>query len=272
MTRPVVSWQRGLQYFGGHLFVPDGATSGGRGLGAAWTTGAVGTLSHATPAAAFNTQMKRTVWTQVGGVSNNQELGPRQSLASEYIYWPGSARYCGGFYMSAIFRIEAWDTGNAGRLFVGLTGSANPVCISDTVPNNTCGLWHDTTMGQDVLKFITQNNAGTATSDDVTTHALNPGILATGVTLLWEMWQYPNQNASPGVNCKLSIYDVSTDSEAIAYNRVKKVKWQERGNSLTNTRFMAPQCQMSNGTDTTAGHFAIGVANIYCAPWSGEMD
>lgn len=265
-----MTWQRGLQYFGGHTFVPDGATSAGAGLGAGWTTGAVGTLSHATPAATFDTQMKRTVWTEAGA-SNNQELGPRQSLASEYIYWPGNARYCGGFYMSAIFRIETWNN-DAGRLFVGFTASANPVCISDTIPNNTTGLWHDTTMGQDVLKFITQNNGGSLTSLDVTTHAANPGILVSGTTFLWEMWHYPNQNTNPGVNCKLSVYDVSTDSEAIAFNRVKKVKWQEQGNTLTTNKFMAPQCQMSNGLDATAGHFAIGVANIYCAPWSGEMD
>jgi len=273
MTRPTTNWQRGLHYFNGHLFVPNGTDGTGSGLGAPWTHGVGITIAHATPAAAFDTQLKRTTYTQVV-TTTNQELGPRQSLASEYQYWPGNARFCGGFYMSATFRIEAWDD-DTGRLFVGMTNSSNAVCISDTVPNNTCGLWHDGTMGQDVLKFVIKNNAGTTASLDITTHAANPGILAAGHTFVWEMWHYPGPTlaVNPGINGRLALYDTSNDSEAIPFNKVKKVAWEEQGNILTTNRFMAPQVQMSNGgTDNTAGHFSLGVANIYCAPWSGEMD
>lgn len=276
--RPTVPWQRGLWFFDGHLFVPSSGSDGaGKGLGAAWTTGG-GTVAHATPSAAFPLQWKRTTYTQVVTTAN-QELGPRQSLASEYAYWCGDERCMGGFYMSAIFTIEAWDD-DTGRLFVGLTGDANAVCISDTVPNNTCGLWHDSTMGQDVFWAISKNNAGTTNNTQITQHTGGgtggvseyDGILATGSTLMWEMWYFPNGFSEVNLCCKLSWFDttVADAPDSKALNRVRGIEYVQP-TSLTNTVFMAPQVQMSNGpTDTTAGHFSIGVVNIYVAPWAGE--
>lgn len=274
MSRPTTEWQRGLQHFNGHLFVPDGATTGGRGLGAAWTTGAVGTLSHAAPGTAFDTQFKRTVWTEAGA-SNNQELGPRQSLTSEYNYYLGNAANLGGWYMSAILRVDAWDTpaAPAGRIFVGLTASANPVCISDTFPANTIGLSHLAADTQDVLNLVMIDSTGaalTGTPKAVTTNALNPNILAAGNTFLWEMWSFPNQPTVGSVEAKLSWFDATN-------HRVSKLKWTSSGtsasgHSISPTAMMAPQCQMSNGTDATAGHYAISVANVYVNTWTGEQD
>lgn len=289
LMRPTMQHQRGLWNFNGHLFVPNGIDgSGSPGLGSPWVTDTAAkgiTVSHPAPSAGFADQLKRTLYTQSapGGAANNdQELGPRQNLASEYQYWTGNERFCGGWYMSVIFRVNAWDD-DTGRLFIGLSESANPVVASDTMPNNSCGLWHSGLMTQDVLKFYAKNNAGTEAIQDVTTHALNPGILAAGVTLQWEMWHYPNTHdnrsaSNVGVNFMLSLYDISNQTETISpflvipFNRIKRVKWQEQGNALTTNKFMAPQAQMSNGaTDVTAGHFGIAIINIYCVPWSGEM-
>ena len=280
--RPTTEWQRGLQFFNGVLFLPSSGTDGaGRGLGTAWTTGA-GTVAHPVPGTAFDTQFKRTTYTQVV-TTTNQELGPRLSAASDYQFWLGDKRFCGGFYLSTVFRIEAWNN-DGGRLFIGLTNGANANCISDTLQNNSMGLFHKSTDGANILNFVTRDNAGNEATQVVAdaTHAV--GTLAAGNTLLWEMWHWPNaiSPASVGitgvsVNWKLSLFDTSNGADAVPkpLNRVKKLNFQENtfvSPAAVLTKMCAPQVQMSNGADTTAGHFSIGIANIYCAPWSGEMD
>jgi len=278
--RPVTEWQRGLQYFNGVLFLPSSGTDGaGKGIGTPWTTGA-GTVAHPVPGTAFDTQFKRTTYTQVV-TTTDQELGPRLSAASDYQFWLGDKRFCGGFYMSTVFRIEAWNN-DSGRLFIGMTAGANSNCITSTLQNNSMGLWHTNTDGANVLNFVTRDNIGAEASQVIAdaTHAV--GSLAAGNTFLWEMWHYPNaiSPAAAGmtgitVNWKLSLFDTANSTDSKPANRVKKLSWNE--NTFTNsaavlTKMFAPQVQMSNGADTTAGHFGIGIANIYVAPWSGEMD
>ena len=205
----------------------------------------------------------------------------RKKNAGDYQFWLGDKRFCGGFYMSTVFRIEAWNS-DAGRLFIGLTNGANANCVSDTLQNNSMGLFHKSTDGANILNFVTRDNVGSEASQVVAdaTHAV--GALAAGATLLWEMWHYPNgiSPAAAGMtgvtsNWKLSVFDTANGSDGKANNRVKKLSWNE--NTFVNaaavlTKMFAPQVQMSNGADTTAGHFSIGIANVYCAPWSGEMD
>ena len=276
--RPVTPWQRGLQFFNGCVYVPNSVD--GTGGWDPWDPG-TGTVTHATVGTAFDTQFKRTIWSNAAGV-NNDILGPRKANAGDYQFWLGNKRHCGGFYFSTVFRIETW-TADTGRLFVGLTGGANPNVASDTLQNNSMGLWHKTTDGANILNFVTRDNAGTEASQVVAdaTHAV--GTLASGVTLLWEMWHFPNaiDSVSAGltgltVNWKLSLFDTATGADGLANNRVKKLNYQQNSFSsrtTTITTMFAPQVQMSNGTaDTTANHFQIGVANIYAAPWSGEMD
>lgn len=265
--KPLTPYQRGLQFFNGVLFVPNGVDGAGRGLGAAWTTGAAATITHPVPGTAVDTQFKRTVYANAA-VTNNQELGPRLSGASDYQFWLGGGVDLGGFYFSAIFRIVTWSA-DTGRLFVGLTGNAAAICVSDTIPANTFGLWHDSTDGQDVLSFVHRNNVTAAAKESVTTHALNSGILATGVTLLFEIWQYPFGDGKTNTSYKLSYFNTSN-------NRLTKVKYGASGIGSSSTATMlAPQVQMSNGADGVfsiiAGDFSIGVANVYCAPYSGEI-
>jgi len=278
--RPMSHWQRGLQHFNGALFQPDSATAGGQGLGGVWTTdtAAVGiTVAHATVGTAFDTQLKRTTYANVGGTAN-QELGPRLAATGDYQFWMGNDAnhdYLGGWYFSTIFRIGTWSGAGSGaddgRLFVGLTGDANPVVTTDTVRNHTIGLWHDSTDTQDVLSLVTKAAAGT-TKLQLTAHsgavspAVNaPGILASGVTLLWEMWAFPSSVGTINTNCRLSQFDATN-------KYVTEIVWNAQGGGPTNTVMLAPQVQMSNGpTDTTAAHYKIEVANVYCVPWTGEV-
>jgi len=241
-----------------------------------WTTdtAAVGiTVAHATVGTAFDTQLKRTTYANVGGTAN-QELGPRLANAGDYQFWMGNDTtnhdYLGGFYMSAIFRIGTWNS-DGGRIFVGLSASANPVCISDTEPANTVGLWHESTDVQDEFYLLTVTNTPTVTKTKLTQNSgavspvVNaPGILAAGVTLLWELWAFPSSVGTVNTNCRLSKFDATN-------KWVSKVVWNAVGGGPLNTVMMAPQCQMSNGTDTTAAHYKIEVANVYCVPPSGEL-
>ena len=281
--RPVTPWQRGLQFFNGALFVPNSVDGTGGGIGGAWTydTAAAGvTVTHATVGTAFDTQFKRTIYTNAAGTAD-QELGPRLSNTGDYQFWLGNKRHCGGFYFSTVFRIDTWNS-DGGRLFVGLTGGANSNVISDTLQNNSMGLWHKSSDGANILNFVTRDNGGNEASQVVAdgTHAV--GTLAAGVTLLWEMWHFPNaiDNVSTGltgltVNWKLSLFDTAVGADGLANDRVKKLNYQQNSFSsraTTISTMFAPQVQMSNGADTTVSHYAISVANIYIAPWGGEMD
>jgi len=273
--RPTSQWQRGLQHFNGVLFQPNSSTAGGNGLGGVWTTDTASagiTISHATPGTAFDTQMKRTVYTNVI-TTQNQELGPRLAAAGDKQFWVGNADNLGGFYFSAIFRIETWSgagSGTDGRLFVGLSGNATSCALVDVVPHNSIGLSHVATDGQDVLNLVVVDNSGSITTKNLTVHSgavsptVNaPGILASGVMLLWEIWAFPFAQSTVVTNCRLSYFDPTN-------KYVSKVVWSSSG-GLTTNQFMAPQVQMSNGaTDTTAAHYSIGVANVYCVPWTGE--
>jgi hypothetical protein len=281
MTRPTTHWQRGLQHFNGVLFLPNSVDGTGGGLGSAWSTdtAAAGiTITHTGGSTAFDTQLKRTIYTQVV-TATNQELGPRLKNAGDYQFWLGNNTvsdkdYLGGFYFSTIFRIGAWQA-DTGRLFAGLTASTNPVCISDTEPANTIGLWHETTDGQDELYIVAVTNAGspggvtkvqiTDNSGAVSPAVNAPGILAAGVTLMFEMWAFPSAVGTVNTNIRLAKFNATTKA-------VTEVVWHAVGGGPLNTAMMAPQVQMSNGTaDTTAGHYAIEVANVYCTSPSGEL-
>jgi hypothetical protein len=290
--KPLTEWQRGLQYFNGCFFLPNSVD--GTGAWDKWDPGD-GTVSHATVGTAFDTQLKRTIYTNDG--TANRALGVRKVNAGDYQFWLGDKRYCGGFYFSTVFRLEAWNgngTGNDGRIFIGLSADANPCAGSDTLKNLSMGLFHKSTDGPNVLNFVTKNASGDEATGVIAdaTHGLdgqNNPVLVAGTTFLFEMWHFPNaiDPAAAGamtgmtVNAKLSRFDTSLYSggaqvDGYALNRVKKVGWNEVGFSNLHakpyTTMFAPQIQISNANDTTIGHYAMGVANVYVAPWSGEMD
>lgn len=232
------------------LFNPmTGTTGTGAAWGAPWTSN--GTVTHPTPvstAPAISNQMKRTRYANVI-TTTNQQLGPRTNVASEMQFWRGNAAGLGGFFFMARFVVDLWAASTC-RIFAGLTGASATasVCISDTVVNDTCGLWHDTTdpnSGANSFNFVTRN-AATTTKQSI---ALSNAIAA-GNSYDFYMWCAPN-----GGTLYWRLDDIVN---SVTYSNSTATTLP------TATVFMQPQVQMSNGTaNTTATTVAIGVNRIY---------
>lgn len=233
------------------LYVPSTGSTGtgsGTGFGPVWTAG--GTVTHPTPvstAPAISNQMRRTRYANIV-TTTNQTLGIKAAAADALNYWRGNAAGLGGFFYAARFIVELWPA-NTCRIFAGLTASsATYVVASDTVLNNTCGLWHDTTdpgSGANSMNLVTRD--GTTTTK--TSIALSNAIAA-GNSYDFYMFCAPNGG---------TIYARLDD---IVNNVTYEVN---TGTTLpTNTVFMGPQCAMSNGTaNITVTTVAIGVAGVY---------
>lgn len=233
------------------MYVPSTGTTGtgsGTGLGPVWTSG--GTVSHPTPATtapAISNQMRRTRYANVV-TTTNQTLGIKAAAADTLNYWRGNAAGLGGFFYAARFIIELYPASTV-RIFAGLTASSGTyVVASDTVLNNTCGLWHDTTdpsTGAGAFNFVTRDTT-TTTKQQITLS----NAIAAGNSYDFFMFCPPNGN---------TIYWRLDDI-------VNNVTY-EGSTSTTlpqNTAFMGPQCAMSNGTaNTTVTTVAIGVAGVY---------
>lgn len=233
------------------MYVPSTGTTGtgsGTGLGPVWTSG--GTVSHPTPsstAPAISNQMRRTRYANVV-TTTNQTLGIKAAAADTLNYWRGNAAGLGGFFYAARFIVELYPASTV-RIFAGLTASSSTyVVASDTVLNNTCGLWHDTTdpsTGLGAFNFVTRNTA-TTTKQQITL----ANAIAAGNSYDFYMWCAPN-----GSTIYWRLDDVVNN---VTYS-----------NSTTttlpaNTAFMGPQCAMSNGTaNITVTTVAIGVAGVY---------
>jgi len=232
-------------------YVPSTGTTGtgsGTGLGPVWTSG--GTVTHPTPsstAPAISNQMRRTRYANVV-TTTNQTLGIKAAAADTLNYWRGSAAGLGGFFFAARFIVELYPASTV-RIFAGLTASsATYVVASDTVLNNTCGLWHDTTdpsTGLGAFNFVTRN-ATTTTKQQITL----ANAIAAGNSYDFYMWCPPN-----GTTLYWRLDDVVN---GVTYSN----------NTTTtlpvNTVFMGPQCAMSNGTaNITVTTSAIGVAAVY---------
>ena len=233
------------------MYVPSTGTTGtgsGTGLGPVWTSG--GTVSHPTPATtapAISNQMRRTRYANVV-TTTNQTLGIKAAAADTLNYWRGNAAGLGGFFYAARFIVELYPAATV-RIFAGLTASSGTyVVASDTVLNNTCGLWHDTTdpsTGAGAFNFVTRN-ATTTTKQQITLS----NAIAAGNSYDFYMFCPPN-----GSTIYWRLDDI-----------VNGVTYE--GNTSTtlpaNTAFMGPQCAMSNGTaNTTVTTVAIGVAGVY---------
>lgn len=231
-------------------FAPSTGTvgTGANSLSPPWTSN--GTVTHPTPSStspAISNQMKRTMYANII-TTTNQQLGPRFNVASEQQFWIGNAAGLGGFFFQARFIVELWAASTC-RIFAGLASTAaTGVVISNTVLNNTCGLWHDTTdpnSGANSMNFVTRN----ATTTTKASIALSNAIAA-GNSYDFYMFCAPN-----GTTIYYRLDDI-----------VNNVTY-EGSTSTTlpvNTAFMQPQVQMSNGTaNVTATTVAIGVAGIY---------
>jgi hypothetical protein len=231
------------------IFQPQTGTTGtGGGLGPVWISN--GTVSHPTPATtapALSNQMKRTRYANVI-TTTNQQLGPRFNAASEQMFWRGNAAGLGGFFFYTRFIVELWPAATV-RIFAGLTSSASgSVCISDTVLNNTCGLWHDTTdpaTGAGAFNFVTRD-ATTTTKQAITL----ANAITAGNSYDFTMFCAPN-----GSTISWRLVDLVNN---VTYSNSTSTTLPQ------NTAFMQPQVQMSNGTaNVTATTVAIGICSIY---------
>lgn len=233
------------------MYAPSTGTTGtgsGTGIGPVWTAG--GTVSHPTPSStspAISSQMRRTRYANVI-TTTNQTLGIKAAAADTLNYWIGNAAGLGGFFFAARFIVELYPASTV-RLFAGLTASSGTyVVASDTVLNNTCGLWHDTTdasTGAGAFNFVTRNAATTTKQSITLANAIAAGnsydfymfCAPNGGTITWRLDD--NVNATTYTNSTTTTLPV-------------------------NTVFMGPQCAMSNGTaNVTVTTSAIGIAGVY---------
>ena len=230
------------------MFVPSTGTTGtgsGAGLGPVWTSG--GTVSHPTPTStspAISNQMRRTRYANIA-TTTNQTLGIKAAAADTLNYWRGNAAGLGGFFYAARFIVELIPAATV-RLFAGLTASSSTyVVASDTVINNTCGLWHDTTDALTKFSLVTRDGATTTKTD----MSLSNNIVA-GNSYDFYMFCAPN-----GGTIFARIDDI-VNGQTVEANTSTTLP--------VNTTFMGPQCAMSNGTaNVTVTTVAIGVAGVY---------
>ena len=235
----------------GQLYVPSTGSTGtgsGTGLGPVWTAG--GTVTTPTPsstAPAVSSQMRRTQFANVV-TTTNQTLGLRAAAADSLSLWRGNAVGLGGFSFAARFIVALIPAATV-RIFAGVTASsAADVVTSDTVLNDTCGIWHSTVdplTGAGAFNFVTRNTA-TTTKQSIT---LLNAIVAGGA---YDFFMYCPPN---GGTISWRLDDINN---LVTYT----------GNTSTTlptaTTFMGPQCAMSNGTaNVTASTVAIGVAGVY---------
>lgn len=231
------------------MFQPQTGTTGtGGALGPPWTAG--GTVSHPTPATtapALSNQMKRTRYANVV-TTTNQTLGVRFNSASEQMFWRGNAAGLGGFFFYTRFIVELWPAATV-RLFAGLSSTASTsVVASDTVINNTIGLWHDTTdpaTGAGAFNFVTRD-ATTTTKQQITLS----NAIAAGNSYDFTMFCPPN-----GSTVTWRLVDLVNN---VTYTNSTSTTLP------ASTAFMQPQVQMSNGTaNTVVTTTAIGIVSIY---------
>lgn len=233
------------------MYVPSTGTTGtgsGTGLGPVWTSG--GTVTTPTPSStspAISNQMRRTRYANIV-TTTNQTLGLRTGAADSNSYWRGNAAGLGGFFFAARFIVELYPASTV-RIFAGLSSSTSTYTVaSDTMLNDSCGLWHDTTdpsSGANSFNFVTRNTATTTKQSIALSNAI-----AAGNSYDFYMFCPPN-----GSTIYWRLDDI-----------VNGVTYE--GNTATtlptSTAFLGPQCAMSNGTaNVTVTTSAIGVAGVY---------
>jgi len=225
------------------LYLPQQGTDViGCGIGPEWTRDSVagGTVSHPAPTNSFTGQWRRTRITSTA--ASNNELGVHQPVVCA---WRGDAASRGGFYFEAKFMVNAMVDTDI-RLFCGLSAQVSAgVCISNTVPDNTVGLWCDDTDAAN-LTIVTKGTGGSATKTALASvHALTAGVL-----YRFRMLCNPNQTI------------IVTQLENHGTGAV--IGTQNVGSTMpTSTVFMAPQVGFSNATNNAGGDCSFDVISCY---------
>ena len=226
------------------LYLPQGGTDViGCGIGPEWTRSGAGVVSHPTPTAGFTTQFRRTRITSAASIDN--ELGVHQPNVCA---WRGNATSRGGFFFKARFLVNAIPN-TAVRLFAGLSAqTATGVCISNTVPANTVGLWCDAG-DSGSLSVVTCNNAASATKNALAAaHTITAGVL-------YEFLMICNPSQSIIVT---QLNNVGTGAVIASQNVAATMP--------DNATFMAPQVGLSNAANAAGGDTVFDVYAIYLRP------
>jgi len=229
-------------------FNPTAGTTATGGFGVLWAKGgSSGTQDTPVPSGtspAIINQMKRFRHRNVVTTAN-QSMGIIATAANIPWIWRGNAAGLGGFFFFTRFVIEAWQS-NSDRLFVGLTPGTTEQATTNTFSNNTIGLWHDDTMGANVLYLATKDGATYNGGS-----AISSATLAAGQGYDFYMFAKPNDNTVyyrlDDINAGTTLIDSSVSSNLPADNV-----------------FLGPQVTVGNGaTDVTANMVGIGINRIY---------
>ena len=204
--------------------------------GAVFTSG--GSITHPTPTAGRINQLLRTQYASIV-TTVDQGLGWWLNSSTTHKYWRGNAANLGGFYYRGKLAIGAWTTGD--RYFQGIQSTGANVCVSNTLTGDICGLWHDSTMANTVLNFITRDNV-TTTSVAITLAT----AMATGQGYELVMYCKPNDTV-----LYYKVIDMLTgDTLADSFTSTTLPR---------NTIFMSPQQTMSNAANALVTAAAAGI-------------
>jgi len=242
-SKPTHPYQPGLQGFQGAFYVANNSTGGSAIGGVSWAAPTAAVNAPMSATADILTSMRRNRYQNVI-TTLNQEVGIRANASTDLIAWRGNLAGMGGFYFAATFGLNAWS--NTCRLFVGLTNNATGVVISDTVLNNTVGLWHDTTDGSNLV-IVGRDGSTTNKSAAITSSAGTPS-LAANKSFVFELYAPPNVNT---ISYQLRSLD---DNKA----------W---GGFCPagpiNSVFLGPQVMVSNAANTPAATVGIDIMSCY---------
>lgn len=231
------------------LYLPNGSDATGGGIGPLWARdGGSGTVSHPAPATTYLTEMMRTRITSTA--ANNNELGVRCSLAS---CWRGNAASRGGFYFSARFLVNAIPATSI-RFFAGLTASLTTgVCVSNTVLDDTVGLWCDSTDAA-ALSLVGRDNTTTTKNTLSTPTTLTAGVLYEFIMI-----------CNPGNQGSIVTQLVNYGTQALLWTQNISIN-QTTLFGPRSTIFLAPQCGLSNALNAVGGDTALDIISVYARP------
>lgn len=245
------------------LWLPStGADATGSGLGPAWAAGADAVVSHPTPTGGITTKFRRTRFTSPAIA--NKHLGILFANADHACCYRGDIDtaptpdyYRGGFYFRAVFMVNAIpDT--AVRFFAGLSAQTGTgVAVSNTVPNNSVGLWCDSGDAGN-LTIVTVNNTGGSTKTALATPS-TPRTLTAGILYEFIMIANPAQNVI--VTALINAGDTTGGHMGTSLN------FTNTGATMPlNTVMMAPQVGLGNAAHAAGGDCSLDIINVYVRP------
>ena len=229
------------------LYLPaSGTTLTGRGLGPDWAGDGVAVVSHPTPASGFTTQFRRTRFTSAASADN--ELGVHLPNAADMSCYRGSVASRGGFFFRAWFMVNAIPNTTI-RFFAGLSAATTGVCLSDTVPANTVGLWCDTTDAGSLTVVTNDASAGSSTKNALASaHTLTAGTL----------YEFTMQSNPAQGSIVTQLVNKGTDAVIGSQNVSATMP--------ATTTMMGPQVGLSNAANAAGGDTSLDIILIYARP------